>query len=92
MLAVAAALGLVFLSSRRANTADIAAGFGLDSGGFFTLYYLITGFHALHVVFGLVVLASSPRGRASMSRPARPSGTWSISSGCWSFPILYLVR
>ena len=30
---------------------------GHDIVGFFTLYFLVTGFHALHVVLGLIILA-----------------------------------
>lgn len=57
-LAAAGALGLVFLLVKaREYGAEFAAGHGLDSGGFWTLYFLITGFHAAHVIFGIVLLA-----------------------------------
>lgn len=57
-LLAAGLLGVVFLCVKAVEwNADIAAGHGLESNAFWTLYFLITGFHAAHVVFGLVVLA-----------------------------------
>lgn len=57
-LAAAGALGVMFLVVKaREYGAEFAAGHGLDSGGFWTLYFLITGFHAAHVIFGIVLLA-----------------------------------
>ena len=57
-LAAAATLGFVFLVVKaREYGAEFAVGHGLDSGGFWTLYFLITGFHAAHVIFGIVLLA-----------------------------------
>ncbi len=56
-LAAAAALGVVFLVVKAHEYgAEIAAGHGLGDGGFWTLYYLITGFHAVHVIFGILIL------------------------------------
>lgn len=50
--------GLVFLGVKAVEYAhDIDAGLGIDSHPFFTFYYLLTGFHAAHVVAGVVVLA-----------------------------------
>lgn len=57
-LAWAALGGLVFLGIKTVEYArDIAAGIGIDSHPFFTFYYLLTGFHAAHVVAGVAVLA-----------------------------------
>ncbi len=57
MLGLAALLGVVFLAVKFQEYAtEIANGHGLDEGGFFTFYFLITGFHAAHVVFGIVIL------------------------------------
>jgi nitric oxide reductase NorE protein len=57
-LAAASALGIVFLVVKSIEYAtEIGRGHGLDEGGFFTLYFLITGFHAAHVIFGIVILA-----------------------------------
>lgn len=35
----------------------IDAGLGLERSTFFTLYWIVTGFHFLHVLLGLVILA-----------------------------------
>lgn len=57
-LLLAALGGLVFLCLKGVEYAqDIRAGLGIDSHPFFTFYYLLTGFHAAHVLAGVVVLA-----------------------------------
>lgn len=54
----AGSLGIVFLAVKGHEYASKAAlGIDIDTSPFFTFYYLITGFHALHVVAGLVLLA-----------------------------------
>ncbi len=56
-LIVAAELGVVFLVIKGVEYADKAAqGIDIETNTFFTLYYLLTGFHALHVVAGVVIL------------------------------------
>jgi len=55
-LAGAAALGVVFLVVKGFEYWSKAElGIGIETSPFFTFYYLITGFHALHVVAGIVV-------------------------------------
>lgn len=57
-LAVAAAGGIAFLAIKGMEYArDIGAGIGIDTHPFFTFYYLLTGFHAAHVIAGVAVLA-----------------------------------
>src|SRR5690606_37758779 len=57
-LAGAAALGLVFLVVKGHEFARLAAGgIGAETHAFFTFYFLLTGFHAAHVAFGIVILA-----------------------------------
>jgi nitric oxide reductase NorE protein len=57
-LLAAGSLGIVFLIVKGIEYASKAAiGIGIESSPFFTFYFLITGFHALHVVAGIVVLA-----------------------------------
>ena len=49
--------GAVFLAVKLAEyAAHHRAGIGIDSGDFFVFYYLLTGFHAAHVVAGIVLL------------------------------------
>lgn len=93
-LLVAGLFGLVFLIFKGIEySAEISAGYGLNSGGFFTLYYLITGFHALHVVFGLVVLAVVAA-RPSLVNVETGAAFWHMVDLVWLlvFPIIYLVR
>lgn len=57
-LLLAALGGLVFLIVKGVEYGrDIRAGLGIDSHPFFTFYYLLSGFHAAHVVAGVAVLA-----------------------------------
>lgn len=93
-LGVAAALGLAFLIFKGLEyRAEIAAGYGLDSGGFFTLYFLITGFHALHVVFGMAVLGVVAA-RPSLVNVETGAAFWHMVDLVWLlvFPVVYLVR
>jgi nitric oxide reductase NorE protein len=94
LLGVCGALGLVFLVVKAQEYAvEITAGHGLDEGGFYTLYFLITGFHAAHVVFGLLILAIV----AVFDAPENiETGTtfWHMVDLIWIvvFPCLYLLR
>ncbi|MDE3175372.1 MAG: cytochrome c oxidase subunit 3 [Pseudomonadota bacterium] len=93
-LAGAFLFGVVFLIVKGMEYARlIDAGFDLDSGGFFTVFYLVTGFHALHVVLGLVILALVAR---FDSFPNYQTGAafWHMVDLIWIvvFPILFLLR
>ena len=56
-LLLAALGGVVFLIVKGVEYAhDIQAGIGIDSHPFFTFYDLLSGFHAAHVIAGIVVL------------------------------------
>lgn len=94
LLAIAAALGVVFLAVKANEYAtEIAGGHGLDDGGFFTLYFLITGFHAAHVVLGIVILGIV----AILDDPEHVetgAAFWHMVDLIWVviFPCLYLLR
>lgn len=83
-LMLAALGGVIFLIVKGLEYAhDLSAGIGIDTHPFFTFYFLLTGFHAAHVVAGVAVLALVPSAPGRMRcRPGRCSGTWSIWSGC----------
>jgi cytochrome c oxidase subunit 3 len=49
-------LGAVFLTNQMLEYASLD--FGLDSHAYGSIYYLLTGFHALHVFGGLVLMAA----------------------------------
>jgi len=56
-LALAALGGLLFLLVKWVEYArEIGAGIGIETHPFFTFYFLLTGFHAAHVLAGVVVL------------------------------------
>lgn len=93
-LFAAMGLGASFVAIKLAEYArEIASGIGLETSPFFTLYFLLTGFHLLHVCLGIVILAV-------VSRRAEPSGVetgtafWHMVDLVWvvMFPIIYLLR
>jgi nitric oxide reductase NorE protein len=93
-LALAIALGAGFVAIKLTEYAgEIAHGAGLETSTFFTLYFLLTGFHLLHVVLGMVILAVVLSGAAPV---AVETGTsfWHMVDLVWvlMFPIIYLVR
>jgi nitric oxide reductase NorE protein len=93
-LGAAAALGAVFLVVKGFEYwAKAASGIGLETSPFFTFYYLITGFHAAHVVagiviFGLVAMADNVRNIES------GAAFWHMVDLVWVllFPIIYLLE
>jgi len=93
-LFAAIGLGAVFLAVKFGEYArELAAGFDIDSGGFFTLYYLITGFHALHVLLGMAILAIVAR-HDSLPNYETGAAFWHMVDLVWIviFPVIYLLR
>jgi nitric oxide reductase NorE protein len=93
-LLVAMAIGGVFIAIKLAEYAEeIGRGIGLETSPFFTLYFLLTGFHLLHVCLGIVILAVVCR-RAEISGVETGAAFWHMVDLVWivMFPILYLVR
>lgn len=94
LLFFAGVLGLVFLGVKAQEYAtEVSNGHGPTEGGFFMLYFLITGFHAAHVVFGLGVLAVVA---VFDDLENIETGTlfWHMVDLIWLlvFPCLYLMR
>jgi nitric oxide reductase NorE protein len=88
------ALGAVFLAVKAVEyAAEIDAGWGLGSGGFVTLYFLVTGFHALHVVMGIAILAIVAHSARS-GAVETGAAFWHMVDLVWLlvFPTVYLVR
>lgn len=92
-LVAAAALGVVFLIIKGMEYADKAAlGIGPETNAFFTFYYLLTGFHAAHVVAGVVILLL-----VAWKDDARNIETgaqfWHMVDLVWVilFPVVYLL-
>ena len=93
-LGAASLLGVVFLLVKaREYGAEFDAGHGLGDGGFFTLYFLITGFHAVHVVFGIVILAVVAV-FDDIEHVETGTAFWHMVDLVWVviFPCLYLFR
>lgn len=93
-LAAATVLGFVFLALKGVEYADhVAHGLTIDSGAFFTLYYLITGFHALHVVLGLIFLGFAAIW-SNVMNVETAAAFWHMVDLVWLivFPVIYLVR
>jgi nitric oxide reductase NorE protein len=93
-LLLAIALGGTFVAVKLLEYAgEIATGVGLETSTFFTLYFLLTGFHLLHVVLGMVILALVRRG-AEAGAVETGTSFWHMVDLVWilMFPIIYLVR
>ena len=57
-LMLAALGGVIFLAVKGVEYGrDLSAGIGIDTHPFFTFYFLLTGFHAAHVIAGVALLA-----------------------------------
>lgn len=94
LLVAAMALGVVFVLIKGQDYAAKAGqGIGWDTHVFFTFYYLLTGFHAAHVLagivlLGLVALVDQPRATEAAA------AFWHMVDLVWVilFPVIYLIR
>lgn len=92
-LVVAAGLGLVFLWIKGMEySAKAAEGIGWDTHPFFTFYYLLTGFHAAHVVAGVVLLLLVAW-RDEPDNIEAAGAFWHMVDLVWVllFPVIYLL-
>jgi len=93
---IAMFLGLlfVFLKSLEYYT-KFQSGFVLGSNTFFTFYWLLTGFHLIHVVFGLVILFILNQNlKTKTNEDVEASAAfWHMCDLIWLllFPVLYLI-
>jgi nitric oxide reductase NorE protein len=93
-LLLAMALGGAFVAIKLVEYAgEIRSGIGLETSVFFTLYFLLTGFHLLHVCLGIIILAIVCR-RADPVHVETGTVFWHMVDLVWivMFPIVYLVR
>jgi nitric oxide reductase NorE protein len=72
---------------------DLARGLDIETSPFFTLYYLLTGFHLLHVALGIAIL-SVVAWHARAADIETGAAFWHMVDLVWLllFPIIYLVR
>jgi nitric oxide reductase NorE protein len=93
-LAAAALLGGVFLAIKGMEYAEKARqGIGVETDTFFTFYYLLTGFHAAHVVAGIVILGLVGI-RCAPRTVEVGAAFWHMVDLVWVllFPVIYLLR
>jgi nitric oxide reductase NorE protein len=93
-LAATVVLGAVFLTIKLNEYADYAAhGIVMEANDFFTLFYLLTGFHALHVVFGITLLGIVGW-KCSFENLETGAAFWHMVDLIWIllYPIIYLIR
>jgi cytochrome c oxidase subunit 3 len=81
-LGVTALLGLIFLSNQAWEYAE--ASFQIDDHAYGSIFYLMTGFHGLHVIGGLVFMGAVAAAIAGRSRaPVR--STVEVCGYYWHF-------
>ncbi len=88
------ALGAIFLAVKAVEYAGLLGeGFDIETNAFFRLYFLITGFHALHIVFGLVVLGVVVFAD-SIDNMETGAAFWHMLDMIWVliYPLVYLLR
>ena len=87
-------LGLVFLAIKFVEYSEkFSAGISTDTNTFYMFYFLATGFHALHVVFGLFILAFIGW-KNSEENIVTGVAFWHMVDLIWVilFPLIYLMR
>ena len=93
-LLAAATLGMVFLVIKANEFAGLSAlGISTETHPLFTFYYLLTGFHAAHVLAGVVILGGLSW-RPSPDATENGVAFWHMVDLVWVilFPVIYLVR
>lgn len=74
-------------------SAKFDQGIGLETNTFWTLYFLITGFHFLHVIFGIIILAIVAW-KNSLTNLETGTAFWHMVDLIWIliYPLIYLIR
>ena len=81
-LGVTALLGALFLANTMAEWA--AADFSIDTHAYGSIFYLLTGFHALHVAGGVLLMGAVAGAVAGRSR-APAAATVEVAAAYWHF-------
>jgi nitric oxide reductase NorE protein len=93
VLALAVLLGGVFLALKATEYADLfAQGIGTETHAFYTFSFLLTGFHAAHVIAGMVVL-TLVGWLATPKAVETGAAFWHMVDLVWVllFPVVYLL-
>jgi cytochrome c oxidase subunit 3 len=80
-LVATVALGATFLANQALEYRDL--GFGIDTHAYGTIFYVLTGFHGLHVLAGLVLLVLMTR--QFNRRAPRAAEHVTLASWYWHF-------
>ncbi|MBK8599731.1 MAG: cytochrome c oxidase subunit 3 [Flavobacterium sp.] len=88
--------GLLFIALKSVEYyIKIEAGYLLDTNTFFAFYWLLTGFHVLHVIVGLVILFIINRNitKTTIQDVDAAAAFWHMCDLIWLllFPVLYLI-
>ena len=90
--------GLLFLilkSIEYSQKIDLGLTLGYDT--FFNFYWLLTGFHVIHIIVGLVILMSMhlslSKNKAAVEDVEASAAFWHMCDLIWLllFPVLYLI-
>jgi nitric oxide reductase NorE protein len=87
-------LGTVFLAVKVTEYGQkFGAGISVETNTFWTLYFLMTGFHALHVVLGIVILGVICW-HDSLDNVETGTAFWHMVDIIWVilYPLIYLLR
>ena len=93
-IAVAIVLGMVFLGVKFVEYAEkFEQGISTETNTFFMFYFLATGFHAMHVIFGMIVLVVVGW-KNSLENIVTGMSFWHMVDLIWVilFPLIYLMR
>lgn len=98
----AAALGTAFLLVKGFEYQQkLSAGYGPESDDFWMFYYLLTGFHFMHVAAAVLIVAAvaflvprRPWGPADTQAPETAAVFWHMVDLLWVvlFPLVYVLR
>lgn len=92
-LAVASLGGIIFLAIKSLEYRhDFSLGIGMETHPFFTFYFLLTGFHAAHVIAGVAVLGLVSY-RADPASVQAGAMFWHMVDLIWVLllPVVYLL-
>lgn len=87
-------LGLAFCTLKMIEYGDkFDQGIGIETDTFFTLFFLMTGFHFLHVVFGMVLLGIG-MWKCRHDTVETVCAFWHMVDLIWVllYPLIYLAR
>jgi nitric oxide reductase NorE protein len=91
-------VALVYVAIKLGEYSHLAGvGLGLEYSRFFTLYWMLTGFHFLHVLLGMLILGwlamACWRGRVAVSGVESGVLYWHMVDLVWVvlFPVVYVM-